>query len=131
MWGRRTDPKGRSGFAHMFEHLMFKATRNLASEQMDRLTEDVGGYNNASTDDDYTDYFEVVPANTTCSNCCSPKPTGCRAWWWNPSASNPNARWWRRNCASPRSRDPYGKLFSVYLSPASYARHPVRTLHDR
>ena len=61
--GSKDDPKGRSGFAHMFEHLMFKATRNLVPEQMDRLTEDVGGYNNASTNDDYTNYFEVVPAN--------------------------------------------------------------------
>ena len=61
--GSKDDPKGKSGFAHMFEHLMFKSTRNLVSEQMDRLTEDVGGYNNASTGDDYTNYFEVVPAN--------------------------------------------------------------------
>ena len=61
--GAKDDPKGRSGFAHLFEHLMFKATRNLVAEQFDRLTEDVGGYNNASTDDDYTNYFEVVPAN--------------------------------------------------------------------
>ncbi len=36
--GSKDDPKGRSGFAHMFEHLMFKATRNLVPEQMDRLT---------------------------------------------------------------------------------------------
>ncbi|MDB5696874.1 MAG: insulinase family protein [Sphingomonas bacterium] len=61
--GSKDDPAGRSGFAHLFEHLMFKATRNLRPEQMDRLTEDVGGYNNASTGDDYTNYYEVVPAN--------------------------------------------------------------------
>jgi zinc protease len=61
--GGRDDPKGRSGFAHMFEHLMFKSTRNMPSEQMDRLTEDVGGNNNASTDDDFTEYHEVAPAN--------------------------------------------------------------------
>jgi zinc protease len=61
--GSKDDPRGRSGFAHMFEHLMFKSTRNLVPEQMDRLTEDVGGYNNASTADDYTNYYEVVPAN--------------------------------------------------------------------
>ncbi len=61
--GSKDDPRGRSGFAHLFEHLMFKQTRNLANEQFDRLTEDVGGFNNASTNDDYTDYFEVVPAN--------------------------------------------------------------------
>jgi zinc protease len=61
--GSKNDPKGRSGFAHLFEHLMFKATRNLPSESFDRLTEDVGGSNNASTNDDYTEYHEVVPAN--------------------------------------------------------------------
>ena len=61
--GGRDDPRGRSGFAHMFEHLMFKSTRNMASEEMDRLTEDVGGNNNASTDDDFTEYHEVAPAN--------------------------------------------------------------------
>src|SRR4051812_19715161 len=36
--GSKDDPKGKSGFAHMFEHLMFKATRNLKSENFDRLT---------------------------------------------------------------------------------------------
>lgn len=61
--GGRDDPKGRSGFAHLFEHLMFKATRNLPAEGIDRLTEDVGGNNNASTDDDFTEYHEVAPAN--------------------------------------------------------------------
>jgi zinc protease len=61
--GAKDDPRSRSGFAHLFEHLMFKSTRNLVPEQMDRLTEDVGGYNNASTNDDYTNYYEVVPAN--------------------------------------------------------------------
>jgi zinc protease len=61
--GSKDDPASRSGFAHLFEHMMFKATRNLPAETFDRLTEDVGGFNNASTNDDYTDYFETVPAN--------------------------------------------------------------------
>ena len=61
--GGRDDPRGRSGFAHLFEHLMFKATRNMPSETIDRLTEDVGGNNNASTDDDFTEFHEVAPAN--------------------------------------------------------------------
>src|SRR5690349_14473301 len=46
--GSKDDPEGRSGFAHMFEHMMFKSTKNMKSENFDRLTEDVGGYNNAS-----------------------------------------------------------------------------------
>jgi zinc protease len=61
--GSKDDPEGRSGFAHLFEHMMFKSTRNMKSEMMDRLTEDVGGSNNASTEDDVTVYFDVVPSN--------------------------------------------------------------------
>jgi zinc protease len=61
--GSKDDPPHRSGFAHLFEHIMFKSTKNMKSEMMDRLTEDVGGFNNAFTNDDVTVYFEVVPSN--------------------------------------------------------------------
>jgi len=61
--GSKDDPPNRSGFAHLFEHIMFKSTKNMKSEMMDRLTEDVGGFNNASTADDVTIYYEVVPSN--------------------------------------------------------------------
>ncbi|HKR65515.1 MAG TPA: pitrilysin family protein [Thermoanaerobaculia bacterium] len=61
--GSKDDPEGRSGFAHLFEHIMFKSTKNMPSEMFDRLTEDVGGYNNATTMDDTTAYYEVVPSN--------------------------------------------------------------------
>ena len=61
--GSKDDPPHRSGFAHLFEHIMFKSTKNMKSEMMDRLTEDVGGFNNAFTADDVTVYYEVVPSN--------------------------------------------------------------------
>lgn len=61
--GSKDDPDQRSGFAHLFEHIMFKSTKNMKAEMMDRLTEDVGGQNNAFTQDDVTVYYEVVPAN--------------------------------------------------------------------
>ena len=61
--GSKDDPDGRTGFAHLFEHLMFKATRDLPSEAFDRMTEDVGGENNAFTADDMTAYYELVPAH--------------------------------------------------------------------
>jgi zinc protease len=61
--GGKDDPAGRSGFAHLFEHLMFKGTSRTAPETIDRLTEDVGGYNNAFTSEDITNYYEVVPSN--------------------------------------------------------------------
>jgi zinc protease len=61
--GSKDDPDQRSGFAHLFEHIMFKSTKNMKAEMMDRLTEDVGGNNNAYTADDVTVYFEIVPSN--------------------------------------------------------------------
>ena len=61
--GSKDDPDQRSGFAHLFEHIMFKSTKNMKAEMMDRLTEDVGGNNNAFTADDVTVYFEIVPSN--------------------------------------------------------------------
>jgi zinc protease len=61
--GSKNDPEGRSGFAHLFEHIMFKATAHMKSEMLDRLTEDVGGMNNAYTHPDRTVYYEVIPSN--------------------------------------------------------------------
>jgi zinc protease len=61
--GSKDDPAGRSGFAHLFEHLMFKSTAHLRPEQFDRMTEDVGGSNNAFTSNDVTGYTDLVPSN--------------------------------------------------------------------
>jgi zinc protease len=61
--GGKDDPPGRSGFAHLFEHMMFKSTRNMPNETFDRLTEDVGGQNNAFTAEDVTAYQSEVPSN--------------------------------------------------------------------
>ena len=121
--GSKDDPKGRSGFAHMFEHLMFKSTRNLASEQMDRLTEDVGGYNNASTDDDYTDYFEVVPANHL-EQLLFAEADRMSSLVVEPTSFKSERAVVEEELRQSTLARPYGKLFSVYLSAASYARHP-------
>lgn len=61
--GSKDDPQGRSGFAHMFEHMMFKGNERLTSDMFDNLTENIGGQNNAYTADDVTVYHEVVPSN--------------------------------------------------------------------
>jgi len=61
--GGADDPPGRSGFAHMFEHMMFEGSANVANGQYDALLEAVGANNNASTANDRTNYWEVAPAN--------------------------------------------------------------------
>ncbi len=61
--GFRVEPKGRTGFAHLFEHMMFQGSKNLGKMQFIKLIEGSGGILNGSTRFDYTNYFEVVPAN--------------------------------------------------------------------
>jgi zinc protease len=61
--GSKDDPPNRSGFAHMFEHMMFKGNERLTSETFENLTENIGGENNAYTADDVTVYHETVPSN--------------------------------------------------------------------
>jgi zinc protease len=61
--GSKDDPDLRSGFAHLFEHMMFKGNEHLGPDTFERLTENVGGENNAYTAPDVTVYHEVVPSN--------------------------------------------------------------------
>ena len=122
--GGKNDPPGRSGFAHMFEHMMFKATKNMPDEKMDRLTEDVGGFNNASTWPDYTNYYEVVPSNHL-------EPL-----LWAESDRMINLNVDEKNFASEREvvkeeyrqsvlAPPYGKLFWL-LDDITFQKHPYR-----
>lgn len=60
--GFRSEPEGRTGFAHLFEHLMFQGSESLPKLEHFRLVQSSGGVFNGSTHTDYTDYFEVVPA---------------------------------------------------------------------
>ncbi|MEY2439708.1 MAG: zinc protease, partial [Verrucomicrobiota bacterium] len=61
--GSKDDPKGRSGFAHLFEHMMFKGNEHLKPDTFENLTENVGGENTAFTAPDVTVFHEVVPSN--------------------------------------------------------------------
>jgi zinc protease len=61
--GSKDDPPNRSGFAHLFEHMMFKGNEHMTPDMFDNLTENIGGENNAYTADDVTVYHETVPSN--------------------------------------------------------------------
>jgi zinc protease len=122
--GSRDDPASRSGFAHLFEHMMFKSTVNLRAEQFDRLTEDVGGSNNAFTSDDVTAYHEVVPSNHL------------ETLLWAEAERMMNLKVDEANFKSERAvveeeyrqrvlASPYGRLFNAFSS-ASYLEHPYK-----
>lgn len=122
--GGRDDPSGRSGFAHLFEHLMFKSTKYLKAEQFDRLTEDVGGMNNASTREDVTNYYAVVPSNHL------------QRLLWAEAERMQNLDVTDANFKSERAvveeeyrqrvlASPYGRFYESF-NPRSYAAHPYR-----
>jgi len=61
--GSKDEPAGRSGFAHLFEHLMFMGTDGVPYPQFDAMMERAGGWNNATTSEDRTNYFESGAKN--------------------------------------------------------------------
>ena len=122
--GGKDDPVGRSGFAHLFEHLMFKGSRYLKNEQFDRLTEDVGGNNNAFTSEDTTAFHSVVPSNHL------------ERLLWAEAERMANLNVDEANFHSERAvvqeefrqrvlADPYGLLFNA-IAPNSYTHHPYK-----
>lgn len=61
--GFRIEPRERTGFAHLFEHMMFQGSENLGKMEFVRLIQTNGGVLNGSTRFDFTNYFEIVPAH--------------------------------------------------------------------
>ncbi|HYE45865.1 MAG TPA: pitrilysin family protein, partial [Caulobacter sp.] len=123
--GGKDDPEGRTGFAHLFEHLMFKATRDMPAETLDRMTEDVGGFNNAFTADDMTAYYEVAPAHHL------------ERLLWAESQRLGSLVVDEAGFASERDvvkeefrsrvlANPYGRFVSLLIPSASYVAHPYR-----
>jgi predicted Zn-dependent peptidase len=61
--GFRIEPKNRTGFAHLFEHMMFQGSKNLGKMEFIQLVQRNGGVLNGSTRFDFTNYFEIVPTH--------------------------------------------------------------------
>lgn len=61
--GFRVEPRDRTGFAHLFEHLMFQGSKNLGKMEFIRLVESNGGVLNGSTRFDFTNYYAVMPSH--------------------------------------------------------------------
>jgi predicted Zn-dependent peptidase len=61
--GSKDESPGRTGFAHLFEHLMFMGSRNAPYPAFDAIMESWGGHNNGTTSNDRTNYYEIGPRN--------------------------------------------------------------------
>jgi zinc protease len=61
--GGKDELPGHTGFAHLFEHLMFKGSAHVGPDEHSRIIEGAGGFDNAETNDDTTNFFETFPSN--------------------------------------------------------------------
>lgn len=123
--GSKDDPQGRSGFAHLFEHLMFKATRNMPSETLDRLTEDVGGFNNASTWDDFTNYYEVAPANHL-ERLVWAEADRLKSLVIDEAVFSSERDVVKEELRQRVLADPYGRFFALSIPQQSFTTHPYQ-----
>ncbi|HEV8165074.1 MAG TPA: insulinase family protein, partial [Actinomycetota bacterium] len=110
---------------HLFEHLMFKASRDIPSEGFDRLTEDVGGFNNASTADDFTDYSEVVPANHL-ERLIWAEASRLGTLVVDEASFKSERDVVKEELRQRVLASPYGRLFALDLPQASYTTHPYK-----
>ena len=60
--GAKDERPGRTGFAHLFEHLMFKGSAHVGPDEHSRIIEAMGGFDNAATFDDFTYFYETFPS---------------------------------------------------------------------
>ena len=103
--GSKNERPGRTGFAHLFEHMMFKGSKNVEPEAHTSIIASVGGRSNAYTTEDETVFWETLPASTSLWRCGSKRIGWPRCAWTKPR-SGASVRWSRKNagCASRISR---------------------------
>ena len=129
MWydvGSKDDPAGRSGFAHLFEHILSRVTRNIPHGELSRIVEEqAGGTRNASTGPDTTNYYETVPANQLQAMLWAHAERMGR------SVLDQSVFEAERNIVKEEMRQrvlsqPYGRLQRYHLFDNSFTAHPYR-----
>jgi len=121
--GTVDDPRGRSGFAHLFEHMLFKSTRNMPDGMFQQLTSDIGGTYNASTHADYTDYWEIAPANHL-QRLLWAEAERMGSLVVDPAALEAETDVVKEELRQRVLASPYGRLFYFYMSQANFSVHP-------
>jgi zinc protease len=129
MWynvGSKDDPAGRSGFAHLFEHILSRVTRNIPHGELSRIVEEqAGGTRNASTGSDTTNYFETVPASQVEAMLWAHAERMGR------SVLDQQVFETERNIVKEEMRQrvlsqPYGRLQRYYAFDTGFTGHPYR-----
>jgi zinc protease len=95
--GFRLEPEGRTGFAHLFEHMMFEGTPVAPKGTLTQVVEGGGGNLNGDTRWDYTEYIETAPVSIPCFGS---RPIGSKRWTSPQKIWRTSARWLRKRSGS-------------------------------
>ena len=131
--GSRDERKGRTGFAHLFEHMMFKGSANVADGEHLRLVQNNGGRINATTDQDRTLYYDTLPANQLDLGAL---PRGRSHAVARRQPGEPRQPAQRRSGRAPARLDnqPYGRTFEAVqqdrLRQLVYKHSPIGSMED-
>lgn len=123
--GSKNEMPGRTGFAHLFEHVMFTGSGHVPYGLHDKLTQGVGGNNNGSTNNDRTNYYEVVPSNYLESAIWMEAD---RMGWLLDTLDLAKLNAQRDVVKNERrervDNQPYGRVFEIYASAIYPKNHP-------
>ncbi len=122
--GSADDPHGRSGIAHFFEHLMFKATKTLKSGEFSRIVARNGGRDNAFTSNDYTGYFQSVAVDRL-PIVMSMEADRMRNLVLDPAEIEPERQVVLEERRSRTDNSPRARLYEQ-MNAALYLNHPYR-----
>ncbi len=117
-------PPGKSGIAHFFEHLMFKATDDLESGELSRIVEANGGSDNAFTSQDYTAYFQRVAADRLGGLMMQMEADRMRDLTLTEEEVATERNVILEERATRTDSDPPGALFREQMNAAAYLNHP-------
>lgn len=123
--GSKNEMPGRTGFAHLFEHVMFTGSGHVPYGLHDKLTQGVGGNNNGSTNNDRTNYYEIVPSNYLESAIWMEAD---RMGWLLDTLDLAKLNAQRDVVKNERrervDNQPYGRVFEIYSSAIYPKNHP-------
>ena len=104
--GSKNEKPGRTGFAHLFEHMMFKGSKNVEPEGHPSWISSIGGQSNAYTTEDATVFWETTPGAVPAARALARGRSAWRRCGSTRTSSRPSARSSRKSggCASTTSR---------------------------
>ena len=132
--GGKDEQPGRTGFAHLFEHLMFKGSAHVGPDEHSRIVEAVGGFDKRGNRRRHHELFRNFPKQLPSNECCGWKRTGWAASMWMRRTSSPSGKVVEEERRVRVDNQPYGTLEedlrAVAFTTHGYHHTPIGSIQD-